>query len=109
MIDIYAYAQLAAARTATALESELLRELEAATKVLVGVARYDLLVYVPPVLPLQVDDVRDPDRGFQSAVDSQIVSLLTTWEVEHLAVDPRDPGALEKMLVRLGGRGTVTQ
>jgi hypothetical protein len=102
LIDIYVYATLAAERTATILERALLAELEAATKTLLAQSRYDLLVYLPPVLALQADDVRDPDPRFQAAVDAGIRLLLGEWELEHLVLDPHAPDAVEQVLLRLG-------
>jgi hypothetical protein len=101
LIDIYVYAMLAAERAVTVIERTLLGELEAATRTLLAGPRYDLLVYLPPVLGLQADDVRDPDPRFQVAVDERIRLLLGEWELEHLVLDPRKSNAVEKVLSRL--------
>lgn len=102
LIDIYSYATLAAERAATELERSLLGELEAATRTLLAQPRYDVLVYLPPVLALQADDVRDPNPRFQGAVDERIRLLLSEWELEHLVLDPRAPDAVEQVLLRIG-------
>jgi hypothetical protein len=101
LIDIYTYAALAAERGATLLEHALLGELEGATRALVAQPRYDVLVYLAPMLALRPDDVRDPDPSFQSAVDSRIRLLLVEWKLEYLTLDPRAPDAVEQVLVRL--------
>jgi hypothetical protein len=101
LIDIYAYAALAAERGATVLEQALLEELEGATRALLAQPRYDALVYLAPVLALRPDDVRDSDPSFQSAVDRRIRLLLAEWELEYLTLDPRAPDAVEQVLVRL--------
>jgi nicotinamide riboside kinase len=104
LIDVLAYATLAAERGATALENELVEELTSTTRTLLA-KRYDLLVYLPPLLQLVADDVRDSDPDFQRAVDSEIRGLIDEWDVDHIQLDPRDPRALESTLVELRRRG----
>lgn len=104
LIDVVAYAKLAAERGATGFESELFEELAATTKTLLSSRRYTLLVYVLPRLRLVADEVRDPDPDFQRAVDTEIKELVDRWNVEHLEVDPRDPGVLEIVLGELAAQ-----
>jgi hypothetical protein len=55
------------------VETALLEELERSTPLAVA-ERYDHLIYIPPRMALQADDVRPSGEAFQRSTDEAIVS-----------------------------------
>jgi nicotinamide riboside kinase len=105
LIDVWAYTVQAASRQQlTTVESALLEELERDTPITV-VERYDLLIYIPPRIALQGDDVRPSGQEFQRATDEAILSALTTWQLPHTVLDVTDRRAVEAELHRIAGGG----
>jgi hypothetical protein len=104
LLDVWAYTSLAAERGISGpVEAALFSELERATPLaMAGV--YDVLVYVPPVIPLQADDVRGADRGFQVAVDRRIRESIDRWRVAMVTVDVSDQDSVAALLGRLTSR-----
>jgi hypothetical protein len=101
LLDVWAYTVLAGERGVSGpIEAALLSELERSTQAAI-VGAYDVLVYVPPAIPLIADDIRDVDKVFQSAVDARISKSIARWEVAHDTVDVSNPGAVAILLERL--------
>jgi predicted GNAT superfamily acetyltransferase len=101
LLDVWAYTQLAGERGASGpVETALLQELKRATPVAVADA-YDLLVYVPPVIELVADEVRDAGADFQTAVDERIREAIDRWQVPHETLDVSDESAIDALLARL--------
>jgi AAA domain len=101
LIDIWAYTVQAAERSEpTAVEHALLGELERATRIAIAES-YDELIYLPPRIPLQGDDVRPADPRFQRATDAAIASALRQWQVPHTVLDISDGEAVERQIAHL--------
>jgi nicotinamide riboside kinase len=101
LVDVWAYTVLAAARTGTGpVERALMDELARVTPLTIDGA-YDLLVYVPPTIPLVADNVRADDVRFQRATDDAIRRALADWDVPHIPVDVTDAEAVKKLISRL--------
>lgn len=87
LIDVWAYALLAATRhEPTPLEHALLEELERSTPIAVT-ERYDHIIYVPPRIALLADGVRPGGKEFQRSTDEAIVSALARWKIPHTVLD----------------------
>jgi nicotinamide riboside kinase len=95
LLDVWAYAAVAAERAApTDIETALLDQMEATTRAM-WPGRYDAVFYTPPRIPLVADDVRSADPGFQAAVDGRIRRALSDWRLAHITVDVTSDGDLE--------------
>jgi len=101
LIDVWAYTVQAAERhEPTPVESALLEELERSTPIAVA-ERYDHLIYIPPRIALQGDDVRPSGEAFQRSTDEAIVSALARWQIPHTTLDVRDRSAVQALIDRL--------
>lgn len=101
LIDVWAYTALAAGRRQegavdTALFEELGRAMPYALR-----GAYEELIYIPPLIALQADDVRPAGEAFQRATDEAILEALDRWEVPHTSVDVRDRPAVTALIERL--------
>lgn len=104
LLDVWAYAMLAAERHhGSAVERALSDELTAVTRALMP-GRYDLLLYLPPRIPLVADDVRSADQSFQTAVDRKMKAALTDWRIPHVELDVSAPDARSRALALASGR-----
>jgi nicotinamide riboside kinase len=104
LIDVWAYAVLAADRNRSdPLEQMMVAELAAATPLAMAGA-YDELVLIPVGVPLVADDVRSADEGFQHSTDAAIQRALADWDVPHTRLDVRDSEAVEALIDRLARR-----
>ncbi len=103
LLDVWAYAMLAAERHyGDAVDRALSDELTAVTKALMP-DRYDLLFYLPPRIPLVADNVRSADQGFQTAVDRKINTALNDWRIPHVELDVLAPNARSRALALASG------
>jgi len=94
LLDVWAYAALAGERSeTTALEKELLNQLERTTRSIWN-GRYDVLFYTPPRIPLAADDVRSADPEFQAATDAKIRVGLRRWRLSYVPIDVSSPDAV---------------
>lgn len=101
LVDVWAYTVQAAGRGAPApVETALLEELERSTPLAVA-ERYDHLIYIPPRIALQADDVRPSGQAFQRATDEAIVGALVQWSIPHTELDVLDRGAVQALISRL--------
>lgn len=101
LIDVWAYGVLAAARSKHSdLESALLEQLSTTTERLLP-SRYDMLFYLPPRIPLQADEARVADEGFQTQTDLTIRSGLERWSVDYVEIDVTAPDAQEHVLAQV--------
>ncbi len=106
LIDVWAYTAQAAARGApTPAETALLEELERSTPVAVA-ERYHHLIYIPPRITLQADDVRPSGEAFQRSTDEAIVSALAQWSIPHTELDILDRSAVKALIDRLAADAT---
>jgi nicotinamide riboside kinase len=104
LIDVWAYTALAARRWAsepveTALFEELRRAMPHALR-----GAYEELIYIPPQIALQADDVRPAGEAFQRATDEAILEALARWEVPHTSVEVRDRSAVIALIERLAAQ-----
>ena len=101
LVDVWAYTVQASRRAApTPLEAALLEELERSTPLAVA-ERYDHLIYIPPRIELQADDVRPSGEAFQRATDEAIVGALAQWSIPHTELDVLDRSAVQAVIDRL--------
>jgi predicted ATPase len=106
LIDVWAYTSLAGERAASdPVEAVLLSELERSTRLAIEGA-YEVLIYVPPVIPLVGDDVREADAAFQRSVDERITDLIKRWHLAHETVDVNDSDAVLDMFATLERRAS---
>jgi nicotinamide riboside kinase len=107
LIDVWAYTVQAAERhEPTPVESVLLEELERSTPVAVA-ERYDELIYIPPRIALQADEVRPSGEGFQRSTDEAIVSVLARWQIPYTTLDVRDRSAVQALIDRLAADASM--
>lgn len=108
LVDVWAYAALAAQRDPTPLAEATLDALTSVTETAVT-DRYSALLYVPPRVTLVPDSVRPADANFRDAIDGLIQDRLETWQLPHLVLDVTRPDAREAALryvrERLGENG----
>ena len=97
LIDVWAYGKLNLARDEDTFAGELFAQLTRTTGQLLQ-GRYDLVIYLPPGLPLRADDVRSGDVDYQAEVDEAISGALRDWEVAYVELDPRASDAYERLL-----------
>jgi hypothetical protein len=101
LIDVWAYTVQAAERhVPMPVEAALLQEVERSTPIAVA-ERYDHLIYIPPRIALQGDDVRPSGEAFQRSTDEAIVSALARWQIPHTTLDVRDRSAVQALIDRL--------
>lgn len=106
LIDVWAYAVLAAAHADTdPVERALMDELARATPLAID-GTYDQLLYVPPRIPLVGDGVRAEDVGFQRATDDAICRALVDWDVPYLRVDVTNTAAITNLVAVLTAQST---
>jgi nicotinamide riboside kinase len=109
LIDVWAYTTLAAGRWENGpVDTGLFQELERVTALALSGA-YDELIYVPPLIALQADEVRPAGEAFQRATDEAIVKALAQWEVPHTSVDVRDRPAVAALIERLAARARAAE
>jgi predicted ATPase len=101
LIDVWAYTALAAGRRQSgAIDAALFEELgRAMPHALCGA--YEELIYIPPLIALEADDVRPTGEAFQRATDEAILEALAHWEVPHTSVDVRDRPVVTALIERL--------
>jgi nicotinamide riboside kinase len=108
LLDVWAYTVQAARRgTPAPVETALVEELERSTLVAVA-ERYDHLIYIPPRIGLQADDVRPSGVEFQRSTDEAIGSALARWQIPHTSLDVRDRGAVQALINRIAGAAGTT-
>ncbi len=97
LIDVWAYAALAARRDLTPLAEATFDALTSVTEIAVQ-DRYLALLYVPPRVTLVPDSVRPADVHFRDAIDQLIQARLERWRLPHLVLDVTRPDAREAAL-----------
>lgn len=97
LLDVWAYAALAAEREPELLAKSTFAVLTSLTERTVR-ERYTALLYLPPRHPLQPDAVRSSDAQFQQQVDVAIRERLRAWELPHLELDITRHGARDEAL-----------
>jgi hypothetical protein len=100
LIDVWAYAALAADRDQDRLAQALFTSLTAVTQTEVQ-DRYTALVYLPPRIPLRPDVVRPHSEAFQRATDAQIRAGLSAFGISYREVDVSRPAACDEALSEL--------